>query len=112
MEGSRFPYLPVSFTVRGRTRAAEALVDTGFDGYLAVPEALLGGEAPSGHQLVGLADASDRRIPYYRGLVRLGELSPVPCLVIALGDEVILGRRVTDAYYMVFDRGRRVLVEE
>jgi predicted aspartyl protease len=111
VESARFPYLPVAFTVRGSTRTAEALVDTGFDGYLAVPEALLRGVAPSGHQMVGLADGSALRIPYYRGLIRLGELSPVPCLIITLGDEVIVGRRVTDRYYMVFDRGRRVIVE-
>jgi len=111
VESSHFPYLPVAFTVRRRTHTAEALVDTGFDGYLAVPETLLANEAPNGRLVIGLADASTRTIPYYRARLRLGDLPPVEGLVIALGDEVIIGRRITDLYYMVFDRGRRVILE-
>ena len=111
LESSRFPYLPVSLTVRGHTWSAEALVDTGFDGYLAVPEALLGGARPSGRQMVALADESVLRIPYYRRQVQLGSLPPVPGLIIALGGEVILGRRVTGLYRVIFDHGQRVIVE-
>lgn len=38
-----YPYIPIRFRVRDRTREAAALIDTGFDGMLAVPAALTGG---------------------------------------------------------------------
>ena len=37
LTSSRFPYLPVRWQVRQQTYEAEALLDTGFDGGIAVP---------------------------------------------------------------------------
>lgn len=37
LESDRFPYLNLRVDVRGRTYAIDALIDTGFDGFLADP---------------------------------------------------------------------------
>lgn len=111
VESERFPYLPVTFTVGQRSHRVDALLDTGFDGYLSVPHELVAGASGSAFQDWELADGSLIRIPYYRATLRVGNLPPSPGLVIVLGDEVILGRAVSDQYRVVLDRGRRVIVE-
>jgi predicted aspartyl protease len=45
-----FPYLPLRLEVRGRTSAVEALLDTGFDGDVAVPPDLFANGEPDDYQ--------------------------------------------------------------
>ncbi|GEM_PF-4822737 len=45
-----YPYLPIAADIRGRRIQAEALVDTGFSGYLVIPDHFLNSE-------LGLPDA-------------------------------------------------------
>ncbi len=111
VESTNFPYLPLCFTLGGTSHEAEGLVDTGFEGHLAVPEGWPVSEEPYGYQTVGLADGSERRIPYYRGVAAIGGLEEFECLVLVLGDEIVLGRFATDRYLLILDHGRRILVE-
>lgn len=112
VEGERYPYLPVSFTLEGQARGVEALVDTGFDGDFSIPPALLpAGAAPYDYQVWRTAFESQRETPIYYGTVRVGDLDPVPARIAALGTEPILGRGVIDRYRVTFDHGERVAVE-
>lgn len=109
---SRFPYLPLRVSVRQRSEAVEALVDTGFDGDVSVPpETLTAGESPDGYSPWILADGSEVLAPAYDGTVQLGSLAPFPAIVIVLGDEPVAGRGVTDRFRVILDHGRQLIIE-
>jgi predicted aspartyl protease len=105
-------YLPVELTVVGHTLILEALIDTGFDGGVAVaPETITNGQPARWRLRFTLADGSRVHVPAYRGTIRLGDFAPLPTVVIALGDQAILGRSVTDHFRLILDHGQRVIVE-
>ena len=107
-----FPYVPIRVSVQQREVALEALVDTGFDGGLAVPPAFItNGETPDGYLPWTLADGRQVLLPAYRGIVQLGSFPPFPTVVIPLGDEPIVGRQVSDRFRVVLDHGQQVVVE-
>lgn len=55
----RFPYIPLQIQVRQRKEKIEALLDTGFDGDIAVPKGMLtNGDVPDGLLPWKLADGS------------------------------------------------------
>ncbi len=109
---SRFPYLPLTLTVHGRTATIEALLDTGFDGDVAVPLVLVGEEvAADTHLRWILADGSQAWAPAYLGTARLGNFGPFPILLTAIGNEPIVGRGLTDRFLVILDYGQRVIVE-
>lgn len=112
LESERFPYLPLRLAVRGRDYAVEALIDTGFDGYVAVPHDLLGSDLPpDDYHAWSLADGSEVFAPFYLGTVHLGDVGAFPAAITVLGDEVIVGRGITDNVSLHLDHGRRVVVE-
>ena len=112
LRSEHFPFLPVFVTIRGQTRTVEALIDTGFDGDLAIPPGLLAnGPPPDGFAAWELADGSRVRSAVYAGTLRLGTLASIPADIIALGAEPIVGRGVTDRYGVYLDHGERVIVE-
>jgi hypothetical protein len=49
--------------------------------------------------------------PTYFGIVQLGSFEPIAAAVIVLGQNVVLGRSVTNRYMVALDHGRRVIVE-
>jgi predicted aspartyl protease len=107
-----FPYVPVHLDIRGQTYEMETLLDTGFDGDIAVPLDLIHRDwTPNGHYSWALADGSEVEAPYFRGTLRLGGLPPLSLNVTALGDEPILGRGVIDRFMFILDHGRQVVVE-
>jgi predicted aspartyl protease len=112
LESERFPYLPLQLVVRDQTYVIEALIDTGFDGDVAVPpEALADGEPPDDYQRWILADGSQVVAAFYIGAVTLGGAVSFAAAITALGDEAIIGRGVIDRIRLILDRGERVIVE-
>ena len=105
-----FPYLPLRLDVGDQTYVLEALIDTGFDGDVAVPPDLLTGDADD-FQRWTLADGSAVYTPMYFGTVHLAEVGSVDALITALGDEPIVGRGVTDHFRLTLDHGQRVIVD-
>jgi predicted aspartyl protease len=90
----------------------EALVDTGFDGGLTVPQALIPVRvAPMGQQRCDLADGSLIDAPVYRGFVTIGSLQPVSTYIIVLPHQALLGRAVTNRFRLSFLYGRQVVLE-
>jgi clan AA aspartic protease len=112
LESNHYPYLPLTLLVRDRTVTIEALIDTGFDGYLAVPpDVLANGAPPDDYHTWRLADGSEVVTPVYVGRIQLGDISTLPVIVIALGDAPIVGRGIIDNWKMTFFWGRSVVVE-
>jgi clan AA aspartic protease len=111
-ESDRFPYIRLQVEVRGHRHDVEALIDTGFDGFMAVPpELLANGQPADDYYSWTLADGSRVVTPVYLGTVQIGDLAEVPAVIAALGDEPLIGRRVTDKFRVIFDHGKRVIVE-
>jgi len=113
LKSSRFPYVPIRIDLRGRSYEVEALLDTGFDGHAALPEGLIpSSEAPDGSIDGELADGSVLPVAYYVGSVAVAELDAQPCLVMAMGNEPLIGRAVTDNFTVILDHGRQIILEE
>ncbi len=110
LTSSRFPFLPVRLHLGQQTYDQEALLDTGFDGGMAVPPFLLEGREPDWQQIWTLADGSKVPSPVYRGIAHLGDFQPITVLVVALGDEWMIGLGILNHFSITFDHGERVIV--
>ena len=109
---TRFPYLPVQLTVRGRTYDMEALLDTGFDGDVVIPQDMITtAEPPNGYLTWRLADGAGVRTAYYLGSIRMGGLGAFPVVANALAYQPTIGRGVTHRFTVILDNGRQVIVE-
>ncbi len=109
---AHFPYLPVHVEVVNQTHQLEALLDTGFDGDIAVPPRLITGRGyPDGYHRWILADTSRVAAPFYAGTLRLGAIGPFDIYVTALGDEPIIGRGLIDRLTITLDHGHQVIAE-
>lgn len=110
--GSRFPYIPIGVHVRHETADYEALLDTGFDGAVIVPQDFaIGLGQPDQLQRLELADGSPVLGFVYRGRISMGPLGALPVDVIALGNECLIGRQVSDRFTVILDHGRQIIVE-
>lgn len=108
----RFPYIRVNLSFLRRKLKTEALVDTGFDGGMILPpKMILNGEPPLGYSSWTLASGEQVNAPYFLGKVRIGKFKPVNVLITVLGDEPLIGRKVTDQFKVIFDHGKRIIVE-
>ena len=111
VESPRFPYLPLRLEVRNRMYEVEALIDTGFDGDVAVPSSLLASGDPDDYHRWTLADGAALYAPYYLGSVGVGHLGSADAVITVLGDEPLVGRGITDRFRLILDHGERVIVE-
>ena len=114
---SRFPYLPIHLELRDGGTAfqeadLEALIDTGFDGDVIAPAALLtNGPLPASYLSWELADGSEVLAPAYRGTVTVGQLGTLTVIITALGDEPMIGRTLVSRFRVTLDHGQQVIVE-
>jgi predicted aspartyl protease len=107
-----YPFLQIRVEVRGWRQETLALIDTGFDGALAVPSSVLNllGD-PDASTDWELADGSTSEAPSYYGGVEIVGFSFIPDLtIVVLDDEYLLGREILDMFEVTFDHGRRVIV--
>lgn len=108
----RFPYIPLTVTIRDRPEELEALLDTGFTGHLIVPAGFLhDGHPADGSTILALADGRRIRAPSYHGTIQIGQAPPIEALITELGDEPIVGRRVAGQFRIILEHGQRVIVE-
>lgn len=108
-----FPFIPIIVTVRKRVEKVEALIDTGFEGDIVVPKGLLtNGDPPDTLLPWQLADGRVVLAPVYAGKIKLGNSTLFTVSIITLGNEVMIGRGVTDKFKIVFDHGRKVVIEQ
>lgn len=112
-DATLYPSLAIRFQARGVAGEACALVDTGFDGHLVIPESMVS-SLPGSTLADRIRTASGEivYVPAYRGTVELVDLpGAVPALIIALGDEYLLGLETLNHFRVTFDHGKRLIVE-
>jgi predicted aspartyl protease len=108
----RSPFIPIDVLLGQTSGRFEALLDTGFDGDVVVPEhftASLG--APDEYRVFRLADGSLTVGETFSGQVVLGPVGTFPARVVSLGDECLLGLGVAHRCSVLLDHGQRVIVE-
>lgn len=114
MSDAPYPSLQIRFLAQGLERETFALVDTGFDGHLAIPEALVDDlPEPLYVRRVRTASGQIVRVPVYVGTVKLAEHpNPIDALIIALGDEYLLGLPTLNHFKVTFDHGKTITVKQ
>ena len=111
---SFFPYLEIVFEVRGFGKKDFAYIDTGFDGFLIIPNTFV--SSLGDPDFVSRWELGDNSLTY--GADYLGEISvpgltpPTKGQITCLGDEWILGLGIINQFRVVFDHGRTVEVHE
>ena len=111
---SSVPYLPVTVEIPEQRLSAEftALVDTGFNADAVVPESSIDGSVISLLQTdVRLADGSRITLPAYLGNVRIGTTTVGPVLLLAMGDEAIVGLNVITRFRLMIDHDQQLTIE-
>lgn len=107
-----FPFIPVIVSVRKRIEKVRALIDTGFEGDMVVPKGLLtNGDPPDTLLPWQLANGTVVLAPVYAGKIKLGNIASFVISVISLGNEVMIGRGITDRFKVIFDHGKKIVVE-
>lgn len=108
-----YPSLRIRFVAQGVAGDTFALVDTGFDGHLVIPAAEpLALPQPIYRRRVRTASGEIVRVPVYLGTVELvDQPDPVEALIMALGDEYLVGLATLNHFRVTFDHGQRVIVE-
>jgi clan AA aspartic protease len=108
-----FPYLPVEVVINQNNRILEALLDTGFDGYIVLPPKLVtNGEVADLYESCKLADNSIVRVPIFLGSVRLGSKKLNNITFLIMGDEPIIGRSVVEHFKITLDHGKKIILEQ
>lgn len=113
MTAPTYPSLRVRFFIGDLDSEAAAVVDTGFDGHLAIPEELAARLPPPVYlRRVRTASGEVVRVPVYFGTVELvDQPTRLNALIIALGDEHLLGLATLNYFRVIFDHGQRIIVE-
>ena len=113
MTAAPYPYLTVHLRVHDYRAEEPALVDTGFDEHRPFPQAVPAPLPPPLYlRRIRTASGQVVRVPAYLGTVELADQpGPFDALVIALGDEYLIGLPVVNRFRVTFDHGQRVVVE-
>lgn len=114
MPGYKYPYLQVGLSIgRYEESNISAYIDTGFEGYLVVPEEYtekLG--FPPFITDWEVADGAIIATAEYLGTVQIPEIGfSVDARITCLGSEFLIGRGVIDNLRVVLDRGQQVIIE-
>jgi predicted aspartyl protease len=90
----------------------EALLDTGFNGDVVVPNGFITTTAPPNIEYrARLADDTPRVLGLYYGYGQVGEFDRFPIAVAMTGREFLIGRGVSDRFRIILDHGQHVIVE-
>jgi predicted aspartyl protease len=109
------PYIniKVHFEPSGPDFEVEGLVDTGFEGHIAMPAVRLPTTIrAAGNRVMVLADGTLSTAEIYDGIAGVIGLDQSVAVSITLGSrEILIGRRFIDYSRVTFDHGREVTVE-
>src|SRR4051794_26672084 len=112
----RYPYLPVTITINKQRKTVEALLDTGFEGDIVIPEDFMAqGTTPDSYIRFTLADPTATVLaPSYLGIVEvayLGDAGSGAAIISVLGTEPIIGRNLARRFRITLERGKQVVIE-
>jgi predicted aspartyl protease len=103
--------VPIRIIVARQELEMEALLDTGFDGWVAMPSSSIPvGIPPDSQSMWQMADGSQAWAQIYRGMMRIGDMEPFRGLITILGSEALLGREICDRFLITLDHGKRIIV--
>jgi predicted aspartyl protease len=109
---THFPYVPITLSIHDHSEDVEALLDTGFTGFVIVPAGFVSDLAsPDARLQYALADGSVVTAPAFRGAVKIGPFGPFRTVISVLGDEPIVGRALMDQFTITLEHGTRVVVD-
>src|SRR4051794_36640345 len=113
---SHYSYIPVTIHINKRVETVDALLDTGFEGDMIIPEGLMtNGKPPDSYLRFTLADPTATVLaPSYLGKVEvahLGEPGTSVAIISVLGSEPIIGRNLARRFRIALEYGRRVVIE-
>jgi predicted aspartyl protease len=112
---THYPYIPLTVFLNKRTETVEALLDTGFDGDVIIPEGLMtNGKPPDSYLRLTLADqVTSVLAPAYLGRVevaKLGDVGEHAAIISVLGTEAIIGRNLARHFRITLNHGVEVIV--
>ncbi len=106
-----FPYLPLTLTVQGGQINIEAILDTGFDGSVIVPQYTFPPTLKPNYDLAWtLADGTTIKGPAFAGTVHVGHFGPFDVVITSVGNESLIGRALTNLFTITLDHGQQVIV--
>jgi predicted aspartyl protease len=110
---SRFPFVPLVLAFSGQVLRIEALLDTGFDGFVIVPAGALDAIADPGDRVSWrLSDGTFLAAKSVLGTATIVDLDfDVPVVISELGREALVGREVIDLLKLTLDHGRELIIE-
>ncbi len=110
-----YPYLAVAIGRRGWGSEVMALFDTGYTSEVIVPASvrleLEPGTEPDDYHYVEVGDARILKAPVYAGNIKLGDFAALQVMILTLGNEYVIGRRVIDRFRSTLDHGKRLIIE-
>jgi len=109
---TNYHFLPVIFRIGETEQSSLAFVDTGFDGYLVIPEGFEDGLGQGDYlSKWELADGSVSVGQEYLGnqIKGLGK-DKISARITCIGDEFILGQEIIRKYRFIFDHGEKLEV--
>lgn len=113
IESFHYPYFPVEVTIKHNKHTLEALLDTGFDGYVVLPPKLVtNGEVADLYESCKLADDSVIRVPVFIGFIKLARKKLNKVTFLIMGDEPVIGREVIKYFKVTLDHGRKIILEK
>lgn len=109
----RVPYLPVTVILDPSLSIEDdALVDTGYTGFVVVPGGSFTNSRPATHRAaLRLADGSPVTAPAYLGELAIGATRLAPVLITELGDATIIGLQALQFFTLTLDHGHEIAVE-
>jgi predicted aspartyl protease len=113
MSVARYPSLAFRLTVGSVVIDGFGLLDSGFEGFMAVPiEVVASLPAPEYRQEAETVSGEFLAVPVWFGSAELADVpGAFDVRVIAIGDEFLIGLQTMNQFRITLDHGRRVLVE-
>lgn len=108
-----YPYLHIHYSVRDQAETVWAYIDTGFDGYLIIPDQLVE-HLGSGDHLARweLGDGSLAIGDEYLGYAQLMDFPErMPVRITCLGNEYLVGRGIIDQWRVTLEHGQTVHID-
>ena len=105
------PLIPIALLLRGRPRRFQAVLDTGFNGYLSVPESVVqrGGWYFAGYEEYEIATGDRVRERVYLGEVIFGRRRFTTHAVTSRSEDVLIGTKFLSDKALHIDFKRRTV---
>jgi predicted aspartyl protease len=111
LESAHFPFIPLRLSIGLTTVDIDALVDTGFDGDIALPASFPRFDRqPTFESRWILTDGSQVIAPGYQGSALIDSIGTFAVAVTMIGNEPLVGVGFVRRILLTLDHGERVIV--